>query len=167
MSETRWLSESEQRIWRTFLLGYAELLDRLDVALRPHGLSVHEYSILVCLSETPDRRMRMSDLADAVHQSRSRLTHTITRMEKAGRVVRTTCGADRRGVWAQLTETGAELLDLAAPAHVESVRRHFVDVTGPDDLAAVGRAFGAILDTPRDDGTAVPKVLGEVDLRHR
>jgi DNA-binding MarR family transcriptional regulator len=153
MNETRWLTESEQRVWRTYLLGAAELWDRLDLALRPFGLSLNEYSILVCLSESPDQRLRMSELADAVHQSRSRLTHTIARMEIAGHVQRTTCGADRRGVWAQLTPAGLKLLEDSSPAHVESVRRHFVDPAGAVDWAALGRIFDALLDTPRDDGS--------------
>lgn len=157
MSETRWLTDAEQRIWRTYLLGAAELLERMDVALRPYDVTLNEYSILVCLSESPDRRMRMSELADAVHQSRSRLTHTVTRMEDAGRVTRTTCGADRRGVWAELTDTGMALLESAAPAHVASVRRHLVDAAGPADIAALGRVFDAVLDHPRDDGTSTPR----------
>lgn len=159
MNDTRWLSEAEQRIWRTYLMGGAELLERMDVALRPFDLSLNEYSILVCLSESPDRRLRMSELADAVHQSRSRLTHTITRMEAAGRVTRSSCGADRRGVWAGLTDVGEALLDEAAPAHVASVRRHFVDAGGPEDFEALGRVFDAVLDTPRDDGRLAPRQL--------
>ncbi|HEY9293347.1 MAG TPA: MarR family transcriptional regulator [Microlunatus sp.] len=159
MSDTSWLTGTEQRIWRTYLLGAAELLERLDSGLRPYGLTLNEYSILVCLSESTDRRLRMSELADAVHQSRSRLTHTITRMEQSGRVRRTTCGADRRGVWAELTDTGAELLNQAAPAHVASVRRHFVDAGAAEDFAALGRVFDAVLDVPRDDGTLAPRQL--------
>ena len=71
-------------MWRTYLLGSARLLERLDADLRKSGLDLPEYEILVTLEEAPDRRLRMSELADAVHQSRSRLTHTIARMEKPG-----------------------------------------------------------------------------------
>lgn len=159
MSETQWLTEDEQRIWRTYLMAGAELLERLDTALRPFDVSLNEYSILVCLSESPDRRLRMSELADAVHQSRSRLTHTITRMEADGRVMRTSCGADRRGVWALLTDVGSALLEKAAPTHVASVRRHFVDAGQQGDFAALGRVFDAVLDTPRDDGQMAPRQL--------
>ena len=159
MSDTGWLTEAEQNVWRTYLLGAAELLERLDSGLRPYGLTLNEYSILVCLLESPGRRLRMSELADAVHQSRSRLTHTITRMEVAGQVRRTTCGADRRGVWAVLTDQGAALLDRAAPGHVASVRRHFVDAGSAEDFAALGRVFDAVLDVPRDDGTMAPRQL--------
>lgn len=159
MDELKWLTDEQQRVWRTYLLGGAELLERLDAALRPFDLSLNEYSVLVCLQESPEQRLRMSELADAVHQSRSRLTHTINRMEAAGRVERTTCGADRRGVWAQLTERGLALLTEAAPAHVASVRRHFVDASRPEDFAALGRVFDAVLDTPRDDGQMAPRQL--------
>ena len=157
MSETRWLNDSEQRIWRTYLLGAAELWERLDLALRPFRLSLNEYSILVCLSEGPDQRLRMSELADAVHQSRSRLTHTITRMEAAGLVQRTASRSDRRGVWAELTESGVELLQKCAPVHVESVRRHLIDPAGPADWEALGRVFEGLLDTAREDGTMTPR----------
>ncbi|GAB3913936.1 hypothetical protein GCM10011575_18950 [Microlunatus endophyticus] len=157
MSETRWLDDSEQRIWRTYLLGAAELLERLDQALRPYQLSLNEYSILVCLSEGPDQRLRMSELADAVHQSRSRLTHTIARMETARLVQRTASRSDRRGVWAELTPTGMALLEKSAPAHVESVRRHFIDPAGAKDWEALGRVFESLLDTPREDGTMAPR----------
>lgn len=159
MEDTRWLSDAEQHIWRTYLLGAAELLERLDSALRPYDVSLNEYSILVCLSEVEGNRLRMSELADAVHQSRSRLTHTIARMELDGRVRRTTCGVDRRGVWAELTPEGLALLDRAAPAHVASVRRHLVDAAGAGDFAVLGRVFDAVLDTPRDDGSLAPKNL--------
>ena len=133
-------------VWRTYLLGSATLMDRLDADLRQFDVDLPEYEILVNLEEAPDWRVRMSELAAAVHQSRSRLTHTITRMEKSGLVTRTTCPTDRRGVWAQLTEKGMDLLRTAAPTHVEAVRRNFVEAMSPEDYAALGRAFRAVLD---------------------
>ena len=93
----------------------------------------------------------MSELADAVHQSRSRLTHTIARMEKAGLVVRTTCPTDRRGVWAELTDAGFTVLAKAAPGHVAAVRRHLVVAAAPEDWEALGRVFAAVLAVPPDD----------------
>ncbi len=102
-SAPRWLSNDQQRVWRAYLLGSALLQERIDADLRSVGLDGAEYEILVVLSESEDRRLRMAELADAVHQSRSRLTHTITRMEKARLVERTNCPTDRRGVWAELT----------------------------------------------------------------
>jgi DNA-binding MarR family transcriptional regulator len=141
----RWLTPEQQRIWRTYLLGNALLQERIDADLREFGLDSAEYEILVNLSEVEDRRMRMAELAEAVHQSRSRLTHTISRMEKADLVRRTSCPTDRRGVWAELTDSGMALLERAAPRHVETVRQNFVDVMSTDDYAAIGRAFAAVI----------------------
>jgi DNA-binding MarR family transcriptional regulator len=115
-----------------------------------HGLSLPEYEIMVRLSEAPDNRMRMSELADSLNHSRSRLTHTVARMEEDDLLKRESCGTDRRGVFAELTEAGWERLREAAPTHVEGVRRYLVDAVSSDDLTAVGRAF-----------TAVAEVLGE------
>ena len=71
-------------------------------------------------------------------------------MEKRALVERTTCPTDRRGVWAHLTDEGFGLLDAAAPSHVETVRRNFVEAVDPEDYAALGRAFRAVLDVPQD-----------------
>jgi DNA-binding MarR family transcriptional regulator len=90
----RWLTDDQQRAWRAYLLGSAVLSERLDAQLRDHGLDLAEYEILVTLSEAADRQLRMAELADAVHQSRSRLTHTVTRMEKRGLIERSTCPVD-------------------------------------------------------------------------
>jgi DNA-binding MarR family transcriptional regulator len=147
----RWLNAEQQRIWRTYLLGSARLHERLDADLRDAGLDLPEYEILVVLSESKDLSCRMSDLADAVHQSRSRLTHTIARMERSSLVRRVSCPSDRRGVWAQLTDDGMELLRKVAPSHVAAVRRNLVDAVDKDDFEALGRVF-----------TAVLKVEGEV-----
>ncbi|SDT16479.1 DNA-binding transcriptional regulator, MarR family [Friedmanniella luteola] len=141
----RWLDADQQRIWRAYLLGSARLAERLDADLRAFGLDLGEYEILVTLSEAPERRVRMSELADAVHQSRSRLTHTVSRMEAAGLVDRASCPTDRRGVWAHLSDEGFALLESAAPTHVEAVRRNFVEAMTAEDYRAVGRAFTAVL----------------------
>jgi DNA-binding MarR family transcriptional regulator len=146
----QWLSQDQQRIWRAYLLGSARLSDKLDADLRKFGIDLPEYEILVCLEEVPGRRLRMSELADAVHQSRSRLTHTIARMEKSGLVIRTTCPTDRRGVWAEVTEAGIKLLETAAPSHVAAVRRNFVEAIGEEDYTALGRAFEAVLSVDAD-----------------
>ena len=141
-----WLTADQQRVWRSYLLGSALLMERINADLRQHGLDVAEWEILVNLSEVEGRRMRMSDLADSVHQSRSRLTHTITRMEKSDLVKRTSCPEDRRGVWAELTDEGMALIVRAAPSHVETVRQNFVDVMSTEDYVALGRAFAAVID---------------------
>ncbi|GAA2099326.1 MarR family transcriptional regulator [Microlunatus panaciterrae] len=145
-----WLSQEQQRIWRAYLLGSARLSERLDADLRQFGIDLAEYEILVCLEESEGHQLRMSELADAVHQSRSRLTHTVARMEKAGLVERTLCPTDRRGVWARLTEAGIQLLKTAAPSHVQAVRTNFVEAMTEEDYAALGRAFAAVLAVEAD-----------------
>jgi DNA-binding MarR family transcriptional regulator len=145
---TTWLTADQQRAWRTYLMGTTQLTVRLDRDLQErHDLSLPEYEIMVRLSETEGRRMRMSELADSLNHSRSRLTHTVARMERDGLLARSSCADDRRGIFAELTDIGVERLVEAAPTHVEGVRRHLIDITSPEDLAAVERVFGAVAES--------------------
>ncbi len=145
MGDTRWLDPDQQRDWRTFVNGIARLTDKLDRVLRDkHGLSMPEYEILVRLSEAEQRRQRMADLAESVSHSRSRLSHTVGRLESDGLVRRESCGGDGRGVYAVLTDKGFARLAAAAHDHVTSVREYFVDVIDPIDLVAIGRAFRSV-----------------------
>lgn len=145
MDETKWLNEDQQQVWRKYLRATARVSQYLDTDLRRFGLNLAEYEILVSLSESEGHRMRMSELADAVHQSRSRLTHTVSRLERDGHVKRTTCAADGRGVWAELTDAGHQLLVDSAPHHVAAVRRILIDPVESADLDAMGRAMAAVL----------------------
>lgn len=144
ITSTPWLSPDQQQVWRTFLDGFARIKQELDDELRPFGIDLSVYEILLRLSEAPDHSMRMSDLAVAARQSRSRLTHSVTRMEEKGLVRRMPCPDDRRGVIAQLTEEGSTLLQEATPTHIERVRSVLVDAVDPSDLAALGRAMDAV-----------------------
>ncbi len=120
-----------------------EQLDR-DLAVST-GLSHNEYEVLVRLSESPERRMRMSALADNLVHSRSRLTHTVRRMEDKGLVSRCRADGDGRGVQCTLTEAGHEALVAAAPIHVDSVRARLVDALDPVQLEQLGAAFTQII----------------------
>lgn len=144
--EPRWLSSIEQRAWRAHLAVHKLLDHRLDRELQPFGLSVNDYEILVNLSETSGHRMRMSDLADATIQSRSRLSHQISRMETAGLVARETCADDRRGTFAVLTEHGWATIQKVAPHHVAGVRRHFIDLLTDDQLIELEAAYTPVVD---------------------
>lgn len=144
--QPRWLTPDQQRIWRDWLAAVAWTTQQFNADLRPHNLDLNEYEVLVVLSESPDHAMRMSHLAEGSNQSRSRLTHTIARMERDGLVTRTTAADDRRGVIAQLTPKGLATLKAAAVDHVESVHRALIDPIDPDDWAALGRAMRAVLD---------------------
>ena len=141
-----WLTSEQQTIWRTYLAGVSRINERLDAELRPFGLDLGEYEILVNLSEADHLEMRMSELADRVRQSRSRLTNTVARMESKGLILRKSCQGDRRGVIAVLTATGLNLLKTAAPAHVASVRAALVDVVSGEDFEALGRAMKAVVE---------------------
>jgi DNA-binding MarR family transcriptional regulator len=146
-SHVAWLDRQQQRSWRAFLVGTTLLMDRLDRDLREqHRLSLPEYEILVRLAEADGHRMRMAMLADSVSHSRSRVTHTVSRMETAGLVVRDACVSDGRGVEAVLTDQGRAALESAAPTHVAGVRQFLVDLVDEDDFEAVGRVFDAVTD---------------------
>ncbi|MFN8169657.1 MAG: MarR family transcriptional regulator [Candidatus Nanopelagicales bacterium] len=144
---TRWLTPEQQRHWRAYIAATELLQDRLSRELQTaHGLTMADYEILVRLSEAPDRQLRMSQLADITLSSRSRLSHQIDRMEKAGLVRREACESDRRGAHAVLTEHGWETLVEAAPTHVSGVREHFVDQLSEKEFAALGRALAIVAD---------------------
>ena len=143
----RWLDEDQQHAWRAYIMGTELLQHQLDRELREeHEISFSEYEILVRLSETEDGRMRMASLADAMSHSRSRVTHTIARMEKADLVQRAAAQSDGRGVEAVMTDAGHRKLVEAAPTHVRGVRAHLVDVASSEDFAALGRIFNDVSD---------------------
>jgi DNA-binding MarR family transcriptional regulator len=145
--ETRWLTGDEQRSWRAYILGTELLQHQLDRELREeHDLSFSEYEILVRLSETANGRMRMATLADSMCHSRSRVTHTITRMERADLVRRQASHADGRGVEAVMTRAGRQRLVEAAPTHVRGVRAHLVDLASSGDFEVLGRIFDEVSD---------------------
>jgi DNA-binding MarR family transcriptional regulator len=144
---TQWLDDQQQKYWRAWLAANTLLLDAFSRDLQEsHGLTMADYEILVRLSESTDRRMRMSDLAEATLSSRSRLSHQIDRMERAGFVERVPCTDDKRGYFAVLTTTGWDTLVAAAPCHVGSVRERIVDVLTPAEFAALGAASKKLLD---------------------
>jgi DNA-binding MarR family transcriptional regulator len=143
---TTWLTEDEQRAWRTHLDVSRLLMYQLERDLQPFGLTMNDYEILVNLSEAEDRRMRMSDLAKSTLQSKSRLSHQITRMESAGLVRREDCESDRRGLFAVLTEQGWDTMREVAPRHVASVRSHFIDLLPADSLSSY---YAALLPVAR------------------
>ena len=149
MEETgvRWLDADQQRDWRALVLGTTLLFDRLDSDLhRRHGISLAEYEILVRLSEREGWHMRMAQLADSVRHSRSRVTHTVKRLEAAGLVKRDKSPEDGRGVDCTMTEEGMRLLETMAPTHVTGVREHLVDLVTPEDFEAVGRVLNTVAD---------------------
>jgi DNA-binding MarR family transcriptional regulator len=144
---TRWLDPDEQRTWRAFLTASRALMETLDRELQRDAKMPHAYyEILVRLSEAPERRLRMSDLAEASGSSRSRLSHAVARLEAAGWVRREECPTDRRGQIAVLTDEGFATLAAAAPGHVEGVRRHLFDALSPAQVDQLRRISEALVD---------------------
>jgi DNA-binding MarR family transcriptional regulator len=148
-SPPRWLTDEEQRAWRTFIRLAQLLMRQLDRDLHPFGLSMHDYEILVELSEAPQNRMRMTELADRTAQSRSRLSHQVNRMEAKGLVTREGCEGDKRGTFAVLTAHGLATISQVAPYHLASVREHFIDQLDLAELAALTTACDPVLQNLR------------------
>jgi DNA-binding MarR family transcriptional regulator len=137
-ADTRWLDADEQKAWRAWLYSTQLLTERLNAELQHDtGIPHAYYEILVQLSETPGRMMRMSELADRCLSSRSRLSHAVSRLEERGWIRRQVCEEDGRGQLAVLTDEGFAALEAAAPVHVESVRRHLFDQLSKDQIAAM------------------------------
>jgi DNA-binding MarR family transcriptional regulator len=147
--EPRWLTDDEQEAWGAYIRLAKMLMRQLDRDLHPFGLSTNDYEILVELSEAPGNRLRMTELADLTAQSRSRLSHQITRMEVRGLVRRVACDGDKRGTFAVITPRGMAMIERIAPSHVESVRRHFIDHIPPADLAVLTAAYGPVMERLR------------------
>lgn len=144
---TRWLNEAEMRAW----LGYRRMFLLLNAAVNrdlanDSGLSEPDYDVLSNLSEAPDHRGRLSELAARMLWSQSRLSHHISRMEQRGLVTREAAADDGRGSVVVLTRAGRTAIEKAAPQHVESVRRHLIDLLSPAQLKALGDIAETVVD---------------------
>jgi DNA-binding MarR family transcriptional regulator len=145
MTAARWLDAREQKVWRGFLNATGTFMEHLDRQMqRDSGMPLAYFEILAVLSETPDRSLRMSELAAMCRSSRSRLSHAVSRLEEAGWVRRRACESDKRGSFAELTDAGFEVLEKAAPAHVNTVRQHLFDVLTEEQLDQLGQISAAI-----------------------
>jgi DNA-binding MarR family transcriptional regulator len=145
----RWLNVVEMKAWRGYIIASRRLLEALDSDLVDHDLSMADYEILAQLSDAPERKMRMSELAEIALLSRSRLSHRMKVMEKAGWVKREACPSDKRGYFAVMTAKGWKAIVAAAPDHVESVRTRFVDHLSKSDQETLAEIFSRIEDSLR------------------
>ncbi|MBA2311745.1 MAG: winged helix-turn-helix transcriptional regulator [Actinobacteria bacterium] len=146
MSEPRWLDEAETGAWR----GYRRMRARLDLQIsrdlaRDAGLSNADYDVLSNLSETEGHRLRLNDLAAEMLWSSSRLSHHLTRMQKRGLVTRDDDPSDARGAVIVLTKSGWKEIRRAAPLHVESVRRNFIDLLSRSQIETLGDVTGVVV----------------------
>ena len=145
MPAPRWLTPVELDAWRAFLRAHARVTRTLDAELAAEcDLPLASYEVLLHLSEAPDRRLRMTELADRVLLSRSGLTRLVDRLEREGLIARQSCPSDLRGTNAVLTDAGHERLRAAAPVHLRGVREHIVDLLSPSELKVLAEALGRV-----------------------
>ena len=144
---TKWLDEDEQRAWLRLAGMMLKLSPALDSELqRDSELTHFDYLCLAMLSESGDRTLRMSDLAQRANASLSRLSHVISKLEKRGLVARARSPHSRRVTLVTLTDDGWDVLVAAAPGHVETVRALVFDGLTREDVAALERVAGHIVD---------------------
>jgi len=140
------LNDDELHAWQTFLRAHHVVTDILDEELsREQDLPLGSYEVLLRLSESPDRALRMSELADEVMLSRSGVSRLVDRLVSEGLVERHTCQSDGRGVYAALTDAGTRRLRRAAPTHLRGVREHFTDRLTQRELDELARLLDKLL----------------------
>jgi DNA-binding MarR family transcriptional regulator len=143
---TRWLDEREQAVWRGYLTMGSALLAHLNRnLLTASGLSEGDYAVLVSLSEADGERLRAFELARGIQWEKSRLSHQLTRMERRGLVRREECLSDARGAFVALTDAGRQAIEVAAPRHVEDVRRWFIDLLSAEQLDALEGIIATVM----------------------
>ena len=159
----RWLNSDERRAWLAYVDFSTLLADHLNRQLRRDaGMTHADYSLLVHLSSAPDGALGMSELAQRLKITRSRLTHAVSRLRESGLVDRREDPADGRGQLAVLTGQGRALLERAAPGHVEAVRQAVFDALTPEQVrqfAEIGEAISDALhraENGRTDPEALP-----------
>ena len=138
---TRWLTAAELRAWRGFVLNARDTLLEIEADLAEFGIDGGDYQLLAMLSESPDKRLKLCDLAATLRLSRGGLTRRMQGVMRKGYVKRIRDNSDRRSAYAQLTPKGWEFLRRVAPHHVASVRRRFVDRLSKAEMAAMATAF--------------------------
>jgi DNA-binding MarR family transcriptional regulator len=142
----RWLTESEQQAWRSYLQAHGLLTAKLNRAMQGASrLSLADFAVLVILSEHPERRMRVLELARGLGWEKSRVSHQLRRMGERGLVERARCGEDRRGSFIVLTDVGLAAVRAAAPMHVAEVRKNFFDPLSDQDVADIARISDAVI----------------------
>lgn len=155
--DARWLDATEQATWQAFLESTRAVFAALESQLQNDaGMPLGYYSILVTLSEAPERTLRMGELAAKLHSSASRISHAMNRMEASGWVRRESHPTDRRAQFAVLTDEGLSVLTAAAPQHVAAVRRHLFNPLTADEVKQLGVISRAIC-TSTVNGAELPK----------
>jgi DNA-binding MarR family transcriptional regulator len=149
-TDVRWLDDTQQKAWRGFLDLHAQLAARLHRDLQStSGLSLPDYDILVHLTDVPEGRLRVTELADGLQWHKSRVSKQVARMVARNLVAKEECAEDARGAYVTITATGRRAIEEAAPAHVELVQRIVFDALAPDEVRTLA--------------TIAEKILGRLD----
>jgi DNA-binding MarR family transcriptional regulator len=144
--ELSWLPADSERLWRRWLRLNALLPAALHRQLQADAdLSLPDFDVLVQLTDSPEGRVRVSDLARGLHWERSRVSHHVTRMERRGLVAREECRDDGRGAFVVLTPEGRTAIEQAAPAHVATVRRLVFDALTPHEAEVMAGVVEKVL----------------------
>jgi DNA-binding MarR family transcriptional regulator len=137
-SDVQWLTAQEERVWRRWLTLNARLSATLQRELQDDAdLSMPDYEVLVHLTDSPQGRIRVTDLARLLQWERSRVSHHVTRMERRRLVQRMECAEDGRGAFIVIAPEGRAAIEQAAPGHVNTVRRLVFDALSPEELGAL------------------------------
>jgi len=144
VEEPRWLNETQNQAWRALLVLVYRGFPEFDRTLKEHGLLVVHYSVLVALSEAPERTLRLSDLADAANVSQSRLTHRLRTLVESGDVDLKASDEDGRGKTATLTKAGLRRLEAVAPTHADDVLRGIFDHLDAAETEALAAALSKV-----------------------
>ena len=163
-SDFRWLTAEEQRVWRRWMTLNAQLSATLQRELQDDaGLSMQDYEVLVHLTDSPEGRKRVTDLARLMQWERSRVSHHVTRMEGRHLVQRVECAEDGRGAFVVITPQGRTAIEQAAPCHVNTVRRLVFDALSPDELDAFATIIEKAL-AQLDSQPVKPHIVAESTL---
>lgn len=150
--------------WREFLRAHARLTRRMEADLmREQNLSLASYDVLVQLAEAPERRLRMTDLADALLLSRSGVTRLVDRLERVGLLRRCRAAGDGRGVVAELTEQGLDRLRTASTTHLAGISRYFAGRLNPAQLELLGQLCAELAGPPVSPSRSAETVPGQTD----
>lgn len=145
MTDSPWLDDRSQQMWRRWLHVTGRLPSAIGSQLQADShLSHADFAVLVQLSEAPDERYRIAELADTLQWERSRLSHQLTRMQKRGLIRRDECAQDGRGAFAVLTAEGRDRIEQAAPGHARLIRSIFFEDVPPEDLEAFDRVLSRL-----------------------
>jgi DNA-binding MarR family transcriptional regulator len=156
-SDVQWLTAQEQRVWRRWLTLNARLSATLHRELQDDaGLSMPDYEVLVHLTDSPEGRMRVTDLARLLQWERSRVSHHVTRMERRRLVQRVECAEDGRGAFVVITPDGRAAIEQAAPGHVNTVRRLVFDGLSPEEVGALATIIEKALAQLDDQAEGLP-----------